>query len=89
LSIDEPGLAAPPRRHARGHRAVTALSKRAQRWLAWASWATGPGQQCWASGWKANPILCGDFPLFNFFNILENSYKFQKYIENIILLRKI
>jgi hypothetical protein len=53
-------------------------------------YAVGLGQQCWASGWKAGPVLSGDFSDFQFlFIILENSYKVQKCTENTMLLRKI
>jgi hypothetical protein len=90
MSADKPGQATPPRAWPpRGDRAESARAAPAGVGRL-GHCAAGPGQQCWASGWKAGPVLCGDFLIFNFrLNILENSYKFQKCIENTILLRKI
>jgi hypothetical protein len=76
----------PPRRRACGHPLVTAPSARAPRWLGHC--AAAPRQHCRSSGWKAGPVLCGDFLIFNFYlNISENLYKFQKCVENTILLK--
>jgi hypothetical protein len=44
--------------------------------------AAGPGQQCWATGWKAGPVLCNDFLIFNFCLI------FQKFVYTSKMRRK-
>jgi hypothetical protein len=66
LSAGEPGPTAPPRawpHHGdcveRERAAPTGMGRLGH-------CSTGLGQQCWASGWKADPVPCNDFLIFNF-----------------------